>query len=51
MVFSELLHDDQSGRPAIGAILGGTGEFTGATGYVTSRSLGGYGDFVITITG
>lgn len=50
IVFSELLHDDGSGRPATGAILGGTGEFTGATGYVTSRSLGGHGDFVITIT-
>ena len=50
IVFSELLHDDQSGRPATGAILGGTGEFTGVTGYVTSRSLGGHGDFVITIT-
>jgi hypothetical protein len=50
IVFSELLHDDQSGRPATGAILGGTGEFTGATGDVTSRSLRGSGDFVITIT-
>jgi hypothetical protein len=54
IVFSETLHDDGSGRPATGAIIGGTGEFLGATGFVISRSLstGGDfgGDFVITIT-
>jgi hypothetical protein len=50
IVFSETLHDDGSGRPATGAILGGTGEFLGATGYVVSRSLRGSGDFVITLT-
>jgi hypothetical protein len=50
IVFSEALHDDGSGRPATGAITGGTGEFLGATGYITSRSRGGSGDFVVTIT-
>jgi hypothetical protein len=50
IVFSETLYDDGSGRPATGAITGGTGEFLGATGEVVSRSLRGSGDFVITIT-
>jgi hypothetical protein len=50
IVFSETLYDDGSGQPATGAILGGTGEFLGATGYVVSRSLQGSGDFVINIT-
>ena len=50
IAFSEALHDDGSGRPATGAIRGGTGEFLGARGYVISRSFGGSGDFVITIT-
>jgi hypothetical protein len=50
IVFSETLYDDGSGRPATGAILGGTGEFLGARGYVVSQSLQGSGDFVINIT-
>jgi len=50
IVFSETLHDDQSGRAATGAILGGTDEFLGATGFVISRSTPVGGDFVITIT-
>ena len=33
-----------------GAIIGGTDEFLGATGYVISTSLPNKGDFVITIT-
>ena len=50
IVFTETLYDDGSGRPATGVIIGGTGEFLGATGYVISRSLSNRGDFVITIT-
>ena len=50
IVFTETLYDDGSGRPATGAIIGGTGEFLGVTGTVVSTSLQGTGDFVITIT-
>jgi len=50
IVFTETLYDDGSGRPTTAAIIGGTDEFLGATGYVTSRSLPGSGDFVVTIT-
>jgi hypothetical protein len=50
IVFSETLYDDGSGRPATGAILAGTGEFLGATGSITSKSLPGSGDFVVTLT-
>ena len=49
IVFSETLYDDGSWRPATGAIIGGTDEFLGITGFVISRSLSGRGDFVITI--
>ena len=49
IVFSETLYDDGSGRPATAAIIGGTDEFLGVTGFVISRSLSGRGDFVITI--
>jgi hypothetical protein len=37
-------------RPENGTIIGGTGEFLGATGTVTSRKLASTSDFVITIT-
>ncbi len=50
IVFSETLYDDGSGRPATAAIIGGTDEFLGVTGFVISRSLSGRGDFVVTIT-
>jgi hypothetical protein len=51
IVFTETIYDDGTGRPVTGAIIGGTDEFLGATGYVTSTSLPNKGDFVITITG
>ena len=37
-------------RPENGTIIGGTGEFLGASGTVTSRKVGSTSDFVITIT-
>jgi hypothetical protein len=51
IVFSETIYDDGTGNSVTGAITGGTDEFLGVTGYVTSTSLPGKGDFVITITG
>lgn len=50
IVFTETIYDDGSGRSVTGAIIGGTDEFLGATGYVISTSLPNNGDFVITIT-
>jgi hypothetical protein len=51
IIFTETIYDDGTGKPVKGAIIGGTDEFLGATGYVISTSLPNSGDFVITITG
>lgn len=51
IVFAEVIQHEGGGPPAIAPITGGTGEFLGATGYVTAEVLSVGGDFVITITG
>jgi hypothetical protein len=49
IVFTELIHHVVGGA-TIAPISGGTGEFLGVTGTVTSRKVDTGGDFVITIT-
>ena len=50
IIFTETIYDNGTGQSVKGAIIGGTDEFLGATGYVISTSLPNKGDFVITIT-
>jgi hypothetical protein len=50
IVFNEIVDLGGEIRPANGTIIGGTGEFLGVTGSVTSRKLATTSDFVITIT-
>jgi hypothetical protein len=50
IVFNEIADLGGEIRPANGTIIGGTGEFLGVTGSVTSRKLATTSDFVITIT-
>jgi hypothetical protein len=50
IVFTEVIEHEPGKPPAIAPIIGGTGEFLGATGEVTARVLPDAGDFVITIT-
>jgi hypothetical protein len=51
IVFAEVILHEVGGPPTIAPITGGTGQFLGATGTVTSKKLSAGGDFVITITG
>jgi hypothetical protein len=51
IVFAEVIQHEDGGPPTIAPITGGTGEFLGATGTVTSKKVTEGGDFVITITG
>lgn len=50
IVFNEIVDLGGEVRPANGTITGGTGEFLGVTGTVTSRKLASTSDFVITLT-
>ena len=50
IVFNESVDLGGEVRLANGTITGGTGEFIGATGTVTSRKLASTSDFVITLT-
>lgn len=50
IVFNEIVDLAGEVRPANGTITGGTGEFLGVTGTVTSRKLASTSDFVITLT-
>lgn len=49
IVFNEIVDLGGEVRPANGTITGGTGEFLGVTGTVTSRKLASTSDFVITL--
>lgn len=50
IVFTEVILHEVGGPPTIAPITGGTDEFLGATGTVTSKKVSAGGDFVITIT-
>lgn len=50
IVFNEIVDLGGEVQPANGTIIGGSGEFLGATGTVTSRKLATTSDFVITVT-
>jgi len=50
IVFNEIVDLGGEVRPANGTIIGGTGEFLGATGTITSRKLASTSDFVITLS-
>ncbi len=50
IVFAEVIDHEVGGPPATAPIIGGTGDFLGATGTVTAKVLSSTGDFVITIT-
>jgi hypothetical protein len=51
IVFAEVILHEVGGPPTIAPITGGTGEFLGAIGTVTSKKVSAGGDFVINITG